>query len=63
MAKRMRTTPEQRAEHERRFDETTKLLEERIAHHRRLIAEEREHEERRLAEPGLLERVRRRLAA
>ena len=59
----MRTTPEQRAEYQRRFDETTRLLEERIAYHRRLIAEEREREERRLAEPGFVDRLKRRLAA
>jgi hypothetical protein len=62
-------SPEERAERQRRFDETTKLLEERIAYHRAKSAEERalrEREERRraeLAELGFFSRLRRRLAA
>ena len=56
-------TPEERLERQRRYDETTKLLEDRIAYHRRRTDEEREREERRLAEPGFFGRLRRRLAA
>jgi hypothetical protein len=42
MAKRKKKpTPEERAERERRYNETTRLLEERIAYHRAKIAEER----------------------
>jgi len=39
--KRRKIDPEVRAELERRYEETTKLLEERIAYHRAKMAEER----------------------
>ena len=42
MAKRKkRETPEERAEREARWDETTRLLEDRIAYHKAKLAEER----------------------
>jgi hypothetical protein len=62
-------TPEERAEYERRYDETTRLLEERIAYHRARVEEERERREREevrrreLAELGFVRRMMRRLAA
>ena len=59
----LRMTPEERAEHERRYEETTKLLQSRIAYHRQKLAEERELEERRREAPGFLGRLRRRRAA
>lgn len=49
---RRRPDPAVRAELDRRYDETTKLLEERIAYHRAKIAEEREYRERRAALPA-----------
>lgn len=61
-------TPEERAEYERQFAETTRRLEERIAYHRAKADEEREDRERKearrreLAELGFLRRVIRRLA-
>ena len=39
--KRRRIDPEVRAELERRYEETTRLLEERIAYHRAKMVEER----------------------
>jgi hypothetical protein len=38
--KRKKMTPEERAEHEARYQETMKLLEERIAYHRAKLKEE-----------------------
>lgn len=61
-------TPEERAEYERRYDETTRRLEERIAYHRARAEEEREREEREeqrrreLAALGFVRRTIRRLA-
>lgn len=42
MAKRKKPTPEERAAREARYNETTRLLEERIAYHRARSEEERE---------------------
>lgn len=61
-------TPEERAEYQRRYDETTRLLEERIAYHRARAEAERERREREgqrrreLAELGFVRRLFRRLA-
>jgi len=52
MAKRKkRVPPEVRAEEEARYEETTRLLLERIAYHRAKLAEERERKQRRFWRP------------
>ena len=45
--KRKRISPEARAELDASYEHTTRLLEERIAYHRRKLAEEREEREHR----------------
>lgn len=47
MAKKKRVPPEVRAEEEARYEETTRLLLERIAYHGAKLAEERERKQRR----------------
>ncbi len=50
--KKRRLSPEERAELDVRYEQTTRLLEERIAYHRAKLEEERERAAKRVARHG-----------